>query len=98
MHTHGVKVFDRTHHDDVVVLVSHELEFVLFPAQDGFFKQNLGSDRGLKPRTSDALKVGLVVSDSRTGAAHGEGRANHDGITPEFLDPAQTVIHSVRDD
>ncbi|CAB4771268.1 unannotated protein [freshwater metagenome] len=49
VHAHRVKVFDRTHHDDVVVLVAHELEFVLFPAQDGFFKQNLGADGGLQP-------------------------------------------------
>lgn len=44
VHADRVDVLDRTHDDDVVRLVAHELELVFLPAEDRLLKQNLGRD------------------------------------------------------
>src|SRR5208283_1550132 len=48
VHAHGIEVFNRADDDDVVFGVAHHLEFVLFPAEDGFFDQALMHGREIE--------------------------------------------------
>ncbi len=36
---HGVEIFDRADHHEVVAEIAHHFEFVFFPAEDGFFDE-----------------------------------------------------------
>ncbi len=96
VHAHRVDVLDRADDHDVVVLVAHELELVLLPAEDRLLEEHLGGRRGLQPLARDAVQVGLVVGDARAGAAHGERRP-HDDRVAEVLDGREAVVHRVAD-
>ncbi|CRH67801.1 Uncharacterised protein [Chlamydia trachomatis] len=64
MNTHRVNVFDRTDDNDVIRLVSHELELVFLPPEDGFFEQNLGGDRRRESLACDAFEIFGGISEA----------------------------------
>ena len=61
MDTNRIKVLDRADNNGVVVLIAHELQLILFPAQDGLFKQDLRCRRGLDAGPCNAPEVLLVI-------------------------------------
>ena len=79
VHAHGVEIFDRADDDDVVFDVAHHLEFVFFPAEDGFFDQRLVHGREIEAAGEDFHQLFAVVGDASAGAAEGEAGADDDG-------------------
>ena len=45
VYAHGIEVFYGADDDDVVVLIAHDFEFKFFPADDGFFYEDLRGGR-----------------------------------------------------
>ena len=85
VHAHGVEVFDRADDDAVVRLVTHHLHFVLFPAEQRFFDQQLVGGRCFQPALANMLEFFGVVGHATTGSAQGETGANDSGETNIFL-------------
>ena len=48
MYAQGVDILDEAHGNHIVVGIADDLKFKLFPAQDGFFYQDLSHKAGLK--------------------------------------------------
>ena len=40
VHAHGVQVFDGTDDYDIIMEIPHYLQFIFFPADNGFFDKN----------------------------------------------------------
>ena len=96
MHAHGVEILDGAHHDDVVAAVTHELELILLPSDDGFLQQDLVRGARLQAGPGDAQQIGFVVGDAGSCPAHGEGGA-HDDRVSERDDRGQAVVNAVAD-
>ena len=94
MNANRVYVFDRTNHDAVVAGVTHQLKFVLFPAENALFEKHFVGWASLQPGTCDTTQVGLVVGEARTEPTHGERWANHHRVT-KFLGTREHIIHVV---
>ena len=97
VHADRVDVLDRTHDDDVVRLVAHELELVFLPAEDRLLEENLGRDRGSQALAGDALEVFGSVSKTGAEAAHREGGANDEGVS-ELGGGRVALLHRVGDE
>lgn len=69
MHAHGVDVLDGADDDDIVSEVTHDLELVLLPAEQGLLDEHLLGVRGGEAGAADVLKLGPVVGDASPGAA-----------------------------
>ena len=48
MYTHGIKVFNRTDNDTVVVFISHNFHFVFFPTNQRFVEAAIGFPKDKK--------------------------------------------------
>ena len=48
VNSHGIEVFDGADDDAVIGVIAHDLHFVLFPAEKGFFDQDFGSGGGVE--------------------------------------------------
>ena len=92
----GVDVFDGADDDDVVGAVAHEFEFVFFPAEDGFFDEDVGFGGGCEAAAGDAFEVFGGEGEAGAEAAHGEGGSDDDGEA-EFGDGFVDFVHGVAD-
>ena len=97
VYSHGIDVLDRTDHYHVVVLVTHQLELVFLPADDGLLEEHFGCWAGLQAGAGNPFQIGLVVRDTRSGATHRERRANDDGVT-QIARRLDALLHRVADD
>ena len=61
VHAHGVEVLDGADDHDVVVGVTHHLQLVFLPAEDGLLQQDLAGRRVLNTGASNTVEVFLVV-------------------------------------
>ena len=77
MHAHRIHVFNEADGDHVVVFIPDHFQFQLFPAQDGFFHQDLMDNAGLEPPGADCFQFFLIIYQAAAGAAHGVSRAQH---------------------
>ena len=98
VHAHRVEVLDGADDHDVVVLVAHQLQLVLLPAEDGLLQEHLGGRREREALAGDAAQLLLVVGEAGAGAAHGEGGPDDDGVAAERVDARDDVVHGVADD
>ena len=48
VNSHRIEVFDGADDDAVIGVIAHDLHFVLFPAEKGFFDQDFGSGGGVE--------------------------------------------------
>ena len=94
MHPHRVEVLDRADDDAVVGAVAHDFHLVFFPAEHGFFDQQLVGRAGLEAAFADGQELFAVVGDAATGTAHGERRTD-DGRKTELGLDFQRLVHAV---
>src|SRR5690606_29095524 len=80
VHADRVDVLDRAHDHDVVVLVAHELELVLLPAEDRLLEEHLRHRRVVQALPDDAAQLLLVVREARAEATHRERRPHDHGV------------------
>src|SRR5580765_8430790 len=85
MHTHRVKILDRTDNNDVVVEVAHNLKLIFLPAKDRFFDQYLRVWRCGEASLRNCLEFVRIICRSAAGAAQSERRPDDRGIT-DLLD------------
>ena len=94
VHAHGVEVFDGADDHDVVVGVTHHLQLVFLPAEDGLLQQDLAGRRVLNTGTGNTVEVFLVVRHTRAETTHGEGGADHHRVA-QLLSCFQRLRHGV---
>ena len=85
VYTHGVQVFNRAHDDAVVRFVAHHFHLVLFPAEQGFFDQQLGGGRSLQTALANDFEFFGVVGNTAARAAQGEAGTNDGGEAQGLL-------------
>ena len=73
VHSHRIDILDRADDDAIVVMVTHDFELVLLPAEHRFLDQHFGDRRGAQPAAHDLGEFLGVVGDAAAGAAQGEG-------------------------
>src|SRR5690606_38375142 len=61
VHAHGVEVLDGADDHDVVVLVAHQLQLVLLPAEDGLLQEQLGGRREVQALAGHAAALVVAV-------------------------------------
>ena len=66
--------------------VANDFEFEFFPAEDGFFNENLGDEAGGESAFDDGAEFLHVVDESAAGAAHGVGWPDDAGQAYSFDD------------
>lgn len=96
VHAHGVQVFDGADDDAVVRGVAHHFHLVLFPAQQGFFDQQLVGGRSLQTALADGFEFLGVVGNAAAGAAQREAGAD-DGGEAHLLLHGPGFVHGVGD-
>ena len=96
MHTHRVKVLNRTDDDAVVISITHHFHFELFPADDRFFKQYFAGRRSIQTPLDNLNKLFAIVGNAAAGTAHGERRTDH-GRVADFGLHGQRFFHRVSD-
>ena len=97
VHADRVNVLDRTHDDDVVRLVTHELELVFLPTKDRLLQEHLGRDGGGQALAGDALQILGRVREAGAQAAHREGGANDERVS-ELGGGRVALFHRVSDE
>jgi hypothetical protein len=78
VHPHRVEVLDRADDHAVVVLVPHDLELVLLPAEHRLLDQHLVHRRVGQPLADHAGELVAVVGDAAALAAQRVGGPQHD--------------------
>jgi len=73
MDPHGVEVLDGADDDHVVCGITHDLQFVLLPADDRLLDQDLVGGRRVDAGHGHLLVLFHVVGDPAAGPAQGEG-------------------------
>ena len=74
MYTHGIHVLNKANGDHVVVLVTDNFQFQLFPAENGLFYKDLTNERSLQSAGADRFQLVTVVDKTAAGTAHCIGR------------------------
>jgi hypothetical protein len=78
MDAHRIDVLDEADRDHLILGVSHDLEFQLFPAEHRFFDEHLVHHAGSQPPGGDGLQFLDVVDQASTRAPEGvRGSDNH---------------------
>ena len=78
VHAHRVEVLDRADHNDVVIAVPHQLEFVFLPAIDRFLDQHVRRRRRREPLPGHTFDVLERLRHSGPESTHRERRPHHD--------------------
>mmetsp|Transcript_894 Transcript_894/g.2080 ORF Transcript_894/g.2080 Transcript_894/m.2080 type:complete len:1014 (-) Transcript_894:28-3069(-) len=95
VHAHGIQVLDGAHDDNVVALVTHDLQLILFPAEQGLLHQDLVGHGGVQATGHNCLELLHVVGNAAAGAAQGEGGANDDGKLVDSESNLKGLLHGV---
>ena len=95
MHTHGIKILDRTDDDTVILVITDHFHFILFPAENGLLQQYLVSWRCIHAAFTYLDKFLAVISDTATTATESERRADNNREPYIFLD-LPCLIHIMR--
>ncbi|MNJ50922.1 hypothetical protein D3C77_462120 [compost metagenome] len=96
MHSHRIEVLDRADDDAVVLFVADHFHLVLFPADQRFVDQQFLGRRQVQTTGADFFEFFTVVSNTATGAAHGEGRTD-DAREAQLLEHGVGFFHAVGD-
>ncbi|OQC02480.1 MAG: hypothetical protein BWX80_03111 [Candidatus Hydrogenedentes bacterium ADurb.Bin101] len=84
VHTHGIQVFNGTDDNHIIVEITHDLQFIFFPANHGFFNEDFRYGAGVQS-VFDGMEVFVFIEGkARAGTAQGKGRAYHRGISDLF--------------
>ncbi len=96
MHSHGVEVLDRAHHDGVVGSVAHDFEFEFLPTQNRLFEQDLGNRTRLQRLPHHIVEFLAVVEHPAPFTAEGEA-GTHDQRIAEAVDDLASFFERRRD-
>ena len=96
VHAQGVDVLDEADGDHVAVLVAHDLQLQLLPAEHALLDQHLADERGLQPARAHRGQLQRVVDDAAARAAHGVGRAQHHRVAETVRD-GERLVHGIGD-
>ena len=91
MNSHSIEIFNCAYDDDVVLDVSHDLELIFLPADDGFLYEDLALRAQVQAPQDVLLVLCHVVRDVATGAAEGVARADNRGEA-DLVDDAPGLI------
>ena len=84
MDSHGVKILDGTDDDNIVLLVPHDLQLKLFPADDRLLDEDLADHAAFKASLGQDLKLINVVGHRCPGTSKGITRPYDEGETDLF--------------
>ncbi len=92
----GVQVLHVADGDDIALVVAHDLVLDLFPTGDALFHQDLMDGGKTEAVGADLDQLFFGLADAAAGAAHGEGRADDDGIA-DAVSAGQSVFQRLHD-
>ena len=79
MNPHGVEILDGADDDHGIVVVAHDLELILLPAQHRLLDEDGGRRAVVEPLSHHPLKALLVIGDSPTCSPEGIARSDDSG-------------------
>ncbi len=91
---HGIYVLDKADGDHLVFGVPHYLQLQFFPADNGFFNEDLADEAGCYAALCDGPQFILVVGNAPSPAAQGVGGPDNDGVT-QIVGYLQGLIHGI---
>jgi hypothetical protein len=91
VHAHRVDVLDRADDDHVVVVVAHDLELELAPAEHGLVEQDLADGRRGQAARDDGAVLLLGARNAAAASAEREGRA-HDARQADLAQRAERLL------
>ncbi len=94
MYTDRIDVFDKAHRNHLIFTITHNLKLEFFPAEHGFFYQNLPDHTRSNTATGDHSKFVNVVNQAAACAAHGIRRTNNHRI-PKLLRNLFCFFHTI---
>ena len=80
MHAHWIQILNRADDDEIAFGIAHQLKLIFLPAQQTLIDQNLASRTLMNPIGHHLTQFLLAVGHAAASAAHGERRANQNGI------------------
>ena len=72
VHTHGVKIFNGTDDDHIVLKIPHDLQFIFLPPDERLLDNNLIDHAGLKTGLCDFFHLLPVVGHTTAGPTQGK--------------------------
>ena len=81
MDAHCINIFNKTDGDHVVFGVTDNFQLQLFPADHGFFNQDLADETCRNAPAGDNAQLFQIINDAAASAAHGIGRPDDHRIT-----------------
>ncbi|OPY06264.1 MAG: hypothetical protein A4E66_02263 [Syntrophus sp. PtaB.Bin001] len=78
---HGVDVFNEADGDHLIFLVANDFQFQFFPAEYGFFNQDLSNAACRYAAAGHRPEFFLIVDQAASRSAHSVCRTNHYGVT-----------------
>ena len=95
MHAHRVDVFNRAHHDAVIGVVTHQLQFVFLPPHNGLLQEHFVGRRLVEPIGDHPNQLCFGMGKARAQTTHRERRSDDDGIA-HFLGKRPRILHRGR--
>ena len=85
MHSHRIEVFDGADNDALILEIAHDLHFILLPAKQTLFDQNLINWRSIQTLEDHFIKFFSIVGNSATRTTQSERRSNNEREVSHFL-------------
>jgi len=92
MHTHRVKVFNRTNDDNIIGFIPHYFQFVFFPAQHRFLNHHFRNHAGSQSALGHFHQFFTVVGHATARSAKGKRRTDDQWKT-DFIGDLQNITH-----
>ena len=86
MNPQRVDILNKAYGNNIILRITHHFQFQFFPAENGFFHQDLAYQTGLKPPGTDYLQFFFIIYQPAAGAPHRISRAEHHRISQPFRD------------
>ena len=86
VHSHGIKILDRTNDHALVLVVTHHFHLVFLPTEQALFHEHLIDRRGIQTKVHHFIEFLPVVGNASSGSAQGVGGTQNDGKITQFVE------------
>ena len=87
VHTHRVEIFDRADDDNVVLKITHDLQFELLPSDNRLLDENCMNRTQIKTALEDAFKFFAIEGNTTAGPAQSERGTDNGGKANILYNP-----------
>ena len=94
MDTQRINIFDKAYCDHISFRIADNFQFQFFPAENGFFHQNLTDQRSLQATGTNGFQFFYVINQTAAGTTHSISRAQNNRIA-QFIGNCQSFIYRI---